>query len=245
MDIHRTVAGDIRIGSAGWYYDHWREVFYPAGLRPADRLGYYVRHFNAVEINNSFYKLPEVSTLEAWRAATPAGFCFAVKASRYLTHMKKLRDPDAALANFLPRIEVLGSRLGPILFQLPPHWRANPERLELFLRALPARHRYAFEFRDPSWHTDAIYALLERHRAAFCIFDLAGFQSDTVVTTDLVYVRLHGPQGRYGGSYSRAALRTWARRIERWSRTAAVHFYFDNDIAGHAPRNALTLKSLL
>jgi uncharacterized protein YecE (DUF72 family) len=240
------VHADVRIGTSGWHYEHWREVFYPAGLHASEWLPYYAQQFDAVEINNSFYQLPAVETLHAWRDAVPPHFRFAAKGSRYLTHMKKLTDPSAALSNLLPRLEALAPKLGPVLFQLPAHWHCNPDRLAAFLAALPTHHRYAFEFRDPSWHVREVYALLEQHRAAFCIFDLAGFHSDPIVTTDFAYVRLHGPAQAYAGSYSPSALRAWARRIRDWSGTlAAVHLYFDNDQAGYAPRNARALRALL
>lgn len=238
---------EIRIGTSGWHYPHWRGAFYPEDLPTAEWLPYYATHFETVEINNSFYRLPSEATLATWRAAVPAGFSFAAKASRYLTHMKKLTEPQAALEAFLSRVEVLEDRLGPILFQLPPRWRCNPERLAAFLEVLPATHRYAFEFRDPSWHVPAVYDLLRRHGMAFCGFDLAGFLSPLEVTADFTYLRLHGPaQAAYRGDYDRECLRGWARRIRAWERElAAVYVYFDNDEGGYAAKNALELKALL
>lgn len=238
---------EIRIGTSGWHYAHWRGTFYPEHLPTSRWLAYYLQHFDTVEINNSFYRLPSESTLASWRDAVPEGFRFAAKASRYLTHMKKLTDPESALHTFLPRIEVLGSRLGPILFQLPPRWRCNPERLGAFLAILPRAHRYAFEFRDPSWHVPAIYDLLRRQGVAYCVYDLAGFQSPFVVTTDFAYVRLHGPgPSAYRGSYRTEQLMAWAHRIQAWqSELDAVYVYFDNDERAYAVHNALGLKSLL
>ncbi len=181
-----------------------------------------------------------------WRDSTPPGFCFAVKASRFITHNKKLKDPANALQNFLPRVEVLERKLGPILFQLPPSWRVNLERLEEFLAALPRQHRYAFEFREHTWHTARVYEILQQHRAAFCIFQLAGFVSPAEVTTDFAYVRLHGPGGKYQGSYSHAQLSYWAERVREWSGALkAIYVYFDNDQAGYAAQNALELKKLV
>lgn len=239
------MAADLRIGTSGWHYAHWRGPFYPDDLPSARWLEYYARRFRTVEINNTFYRLPSASTLDAWRRTAPRGFCFAVKASRLITHLKKLKDPEKTVTGFLERIERLGDELGPVLFQLPPRWDCDVERLAAFLAALPSRHRYAFELRDPRWHTPTVYRLLERAGAAFCAYDLAGFHSPVVVTTDFAYVRLHGPGGAYHGSYSRAALRTWARRIGAWSSLAAVFVYFDNDEAGYAVRNAATLRDLL
>lgn len=239
--------GEIRIGTSGWHYAHWRGAFYPEALPTAEWLGYYLRTFDTVEVNHSFYRLPAESTLAGWRDAVPAGFVFAAKASRYLTHMKKLLDPQSALDTFLPRLEVLGPRLGPLLFQLPPRWRRNVPRLAGFLEALPATHRYAFEFRDPSWHHPEVYALLERHGMAFCAYDLAGFQSPLALTADFAYVRLHGPSASaYQGSYDREQLVAWAERVRAWQRDLqAVYVYFDNDAEGYAAANARELKLLL
>ena len=186
----------VRIGTSGWHYKHWCGPFYPEDLPPTKMLSYYLRHFDTVEINNSFYRLPTAECFCQWREATPAGFCFSVKASRFLTHFKKLKDPEQAVDKFLPRVAELKQKLGPILFQLPPRWPANPERLENLLAVLPRKLLYAFEFRDPRWHIPSIYEILRRHNAAFCIFDFAGFQSPLEITADFTYIRLHGPGGR-------------------------------------------------
>jgi uncharacterized protein YecE (DUF72 family) len=209
-------------------------------------LCHYFEHFDTVEINNSFYKLPDFSTFNAWRDAVPDGFCFAVKASRFITHNKKLKDPENALNNFLPRAEALGDKLGPVLFQLPPKWGVNLARLEEFLSALPRYHRYAFEFRETSWNTKAVYELLRRHNAAYCIYELAGYMCPPEITADWTYVRLHGPGGKYQGSYPREILGMWADRIAEWSRRLkAIYFYFDNDDSAYAAHNALELKKLV
>lgn len=239
------MAAEIRIGTSGWHYGHWLGPFYPADLPTAQMLPYYLRYFDTVEINNSFYRLPELTTFENWREATPANFCFAVKASRYLTHMKKLKDPQSGLENLMPRVEGLGEKLGPILFQLPPHWHVNVERLQAFLTALPPTYRYSFELRDATWHRPEVYEVLRQHNAAFCIYDLAGFQSALEITADFAYIRLHGPGGAYQGSYSEEALQEWARLIKQWSATLkAIYVYFDNDQAAYAVYNALRLKEL-
>jgi uncharacterized protein YecE (DUF72 family) len=223
---------NVRIGTSGWHYQHWRGPFYPDKLPSAKMLNYYTQHFDTVEINNSFYRLPTAECFCQWRQTTPPGFCFAVKASRFLTHFKKLKDPENALDNLLPRAAELQRKLGPILFQLPPRWPANPERLEGLLTILPRRLRYAFEFRDPSWYAAPIYEVLRRHNAALCIHELAGFQSPLEITANFTYVRLHGPGGKYQGSYSHQALSSWAERIAEWRcRLRAVFVYFDNDQA--------------
>lgn len=236
----------IHIGTSGWHYRHWVGTFYPAGLRAPAMFDYYQRFFDTVELNNSFYRLPTENAFAAWRDAAPPGFRFAVKGSRFLTHNKKLKDPEQALLNLLPRAEILGPKLGPILFQLPPKWKVNVQRLEEFLLALPPKHRYAFEFREPSWNTAAVYETLRRHNAAYCIYELAGFQTTMEVTADFTYVRLHGPGGKYQGCYPEDTLKTWAQRICNWTRSMkAVYVYFDNDDSGYAARNALELKELL
>ncbi len=155
--------------------------------------------------------------------------------------------PENPVANFLPRIQKLGKKLGPILFQLPPRWGVNLERLNEFLRVLPKKNHYAFEFRDPSWSTPAVYQLLRRHNAAFCIFEIAGWQSPLEVTADFTYVRLHGPGKKaYQGDYTKARLRNWAKKIEAWQRELqGIYVYFDNDQAGLAAKNALELKRLV
>jgi len=236
----------IHIGTSGWHYQHWVGNFYPPDIRPAKMLRWYAERFDTVEINNSFYRLPAPTAFEIWCRETFPKFCFAVKASRYITHSKKLMDPESANQKFISRVEKLGSRLGPILFQLPPGWKVNAERLDKFLATLPATHRYVFEFRNLTWNVGPVYEVLERHNAAFCIHELAGFQSPIEVTADFTYVRLHGPGSKYQGDYSEKSLRTWAKMIEVW-RTELKHafVYFDNDQAGFAAKNALQLKRLV
>lgn len=236
----------IRVGTSGWHYEHWRGAFYPPDLPTRSFLRHYQQYFQAVEINNSFYRLPTVQSLAAWREAAPPGFLFAVKASRVITHLKKLKEVDQALTTFLDRVSLLGPTLGPILFQLPPRWRFRAERLAAFLAALPRTYRYALELRDPSWLVPAAYDLLRQYGAAFCIYELAGFQSPLEITADFVYVRLHGPGGAYQGNYSPAVLQTWTRRLQAWEAMGLDAFcFFDNDEAGYAAHNALTVLQLL
>jgi uncharacterized protein YecE (DUF72 family) len=237
---------DIRIGASGWHYRHWCGRFYPKKLPASSMLSFYLEHFDTVELNNSFYRLPSEDAFRAWGDAVPQNFIFAVKASRFLTHRIKLNNPQQALDNLLPRAELLQEKLGPILFQLPPRWSCNLPRLAAFLNLLPAGRRYAFEFRDRSWHIPEVLEILRRHNAAFCLFELAGFSSALELTADFTYVRLHGPQGPYQGSYNARELKSWAKRITDWSRKLkAIYVYFDNDQAAFAPRNALRLKQLL
>jgi len=238
---------DIRIGTSGFHYKHWVGPFYPEKTKQKEMLDYYIQRFNTVELNNSFYRLPTVEAFESWRDATPAKFIVAVKASRFITHNKKLKDPVNALENLLPRAEHLGNKLGPFLFQLPPKWRVNVDRLRELLTVLPKRHRYAFEFREPSWMSTEVGKMLEKFNAAFCIYELAGYRSPVKVTADFAYVRLHGPSThKYQGSYPDSLLRHWAQQIEGWARhLKAIYVYFDNDQAGYAPQNGLTLRRMV
>lgn len=238
---------DIRIGTSGFHYKHWKGPFYPDRCPDSKLLEHYIQHFDTVELNNSFYRLPTAEAFDCWRNATPDRFIFVVKASRFITHNKKLKDPENALDNLLPRAVRLGPKLGPILFQLPPHWRINLARLEGLLEILPRELRYAFEFRELSWMSPDVDAILKKFNAAFCIYELAGYHSPLHVTADFAYIRLHGPEpGKYQGSYSEKQLEAWARQIEIWSKELqAIYVYFDNDQAGYAAANALTLKDMV
>lgn len=239
-------ACDIRIGTSGWHYKHWIGTFYPPKTSAARMLAYYFEHFDTVELNNSFYRLPQKNALISWRDSTPKNFVFAAKGSRFLTHLKKLKDAEQGLARFLDAIETLRNKLGPILFQLPPNWELDLDRLKIFLALLPAHHQYAFEFRNPTWSVPAVYELLRRHNMAYCAFHLAGEHSPIEITADFAYARLHGPGGKYQGSYSDKVLREWARRIHGWRRELKyIYVYFDNDQAGYAARDAMRLKNLV
>lgn len=235
------------IGTSGWHYQHWGEgVFYPPELSAAGWLAHYARHFDTVEINNTFYHLPAASTFEQWRETAPAGFVFAVKGSRLISHLKKLKEPQAALANFLERARLLGEKLGPVLWQFPPRWKRNPERLRGFLDLLPSGLRCAFEFRDPSWFDDEIYQALADHRQAWCVYDLEGADCPVVRTADWTYFRFHGPGERYLHRYPREALREWAGRARSWlAEGCDCYAYFNNDAHGHALTNARELRELI
>jgi len=241
-----TTASNIHIGTSGWHYQHWSGPFYPAEMATEDYLGFYCQHFSTVEINNSFYQLPVESTLTDWRESVPEGFIFAVKASRYITHMKKLKDPEGPVGTFMGRVFTLQDHLGPILFQLPPHWHANPQRLENFLQALPKDYRYTFEFRDESWFDERIYEILRKYNAAFCMYYLEGKASPKEVTADFIYIRLHGAERSYQGKYTTSQLAGWAGAISAWNRMGKeVYCYFNNDIHAAAPDNAAELNGML
>lgn len=236
----------IHIGTSGWHYPHWKGPFYPLQSPSTSLLSYYMKYFHTAEINNSFYQLPQKKTFEQWRDTVPENFIFSVKASRYITHMKKLKDPLQPVSHFLQRIDKLGNKRGPILFQLPPRWKCNPERLESFLKILPQKYRYTFEFRDPSWFHSEVYEILSRYGASFCIYDLDGRLSPKEITADFIYIRLHGPEGPYQGKYNQKTLSGWSSDFSRWTQqNKEVYCYFDNDQAGFAVQNAWELQELI
>jgi uncharacterized protein YecE (DUF72 family) len=220
-------------------------VFYPPGLRIRDELGWYAERFRTVELNNPFYRLPEPATFARWRDAVPPDFCFAVKASRFITHVKRLADPEGPLALLLERASELGAALGPILFQLPPTFHADPGRLAKFLDALPDGHRWTMEFRHPSWQVQPVYELLGRRSVALCVPIGGRVQPDLVTTAPFAYLRMHAGAGP-GGGFTDDQLRAWAGRV-RGLRGAGkeVYVYYNNDWEGHAVRDAARLRALL
>lgn len=238
----------IRIGTSGWDYPHWMARFYPPALPHAERLAYYARHFDTVEINRSYYRLPTHEQFTAWagEVAGDPGFLFAVKASRYITHLKKLRDAGDALALLVANARGLGSHLGPFLYQLPPHWRANPDRLADFVALLPRDARNAFEFRDPSWLDSRILDILRAHDCALvtAIGAPAFTPLEAAETGPFRYLRFH--TGLYGTGFTEGELAYWARRIAAAATDGLdVYAYFNNDPEGHAVRDATTLRNLL
>ncbi len=234
------------IGTSGWVYAHWRDVFYPVGLRESRWLPFYAQHFPTVELNSSFYRLPSEQAFARWAAEAPAGFRFAVKASRYLTHMKKLRDPQEPLHRFLGRARLLGDKLGPILYQLPPNWKCNLERLRTFLACLPSGLTHVLEFRDPSWMCTEVFSLLEESGAGFCVTSLPGLTCPVRATSQVVYIRMHGAQTLYASCYSDTELRWWAGQIAgALAGGHEVYVYFNNDAFGYAVQNARRLTELI
>ncbi len=210
-------------------------------------LAYYSTRFRSLEVNSTFYRLPLETTLARWRDLVPAGFVFAVKASRYITHIKRLGEPSTTVGPFLERVRALGVKLGPVLFQLPARFPFNGELLGSFCHALEKGFRYAFEFRDPGWFRVETYDILQKHGAAFCIYDFAGLRSPDTVTADFVYIRLHGPlKEPYRGKYPDSFLQERADAIRGWlGEGRAVYVFFDNTMEGDAVRDALKLADLL
>jgi len=234
---------DIRIGTSGWHYNHWKELFYPAGLPKSKWFEHYAQHFDTVEINNTFYQLPKEVSLKRWHEQAPKNFLYSVKANRYITHIKRLKDTSEAIERFFDRIGILKSRLGPILYQLPPSLHKDLDLLESFIKLLPKKLSAVFEFRHESWFSEDTFNLLNQFGAGFCVHDLSGKETPRVVTADIIYVRFHGPTGKYEGNYSKPALKNWAQWI-RDNRTgiSSVFAYFNNDIGAYAINNAKTLK---
>jgi len=230
-------------GTSGWIYSDWRGLFYPNELPQSKWLSYYSQRFDTVEINNSFYRLPEKCTFEKWRDESPLDFTFAVKASRFLTHMKKLKDPQEPLGRILANSDGLASKRGPILYQLPPYWHLNLTRLEEFLNILPVGARHVFEFRDDTWQCEAVWSLLQRFRVGYCIMDSPGLPQHVRVTADFSYIRMHSGSNR--GDYSHRQLLWWSDRVIELLQHGDVYIYFNNDLHGYAVNNALELKRLV
>jgi len=236
--------GAFRIGTSGYRYDHWQPVFYPQALAKHRWFSHYASHFDTVEINNTFYRLPAAETFAKWRDASPPGFCFALKFSRYGTHFRRLRQPASLIGTFLERACQLGDRLGPILVQLPPGWNVNVRRLAEFLAAAPPRTRWAFEFRDPRWLCDDVYAVLREHQAALCIHDLIP-EHPRVITASWTYWRFHGG-AEHGGKYTADHLRAAAGVfLELLRRDIDAFVYFNNDVHGYAVQDAKELRGLI
>jgi uncharacterized protein YecE (DUF72 family) len=236
----------VWIGCSGYVYKHWRGVFYPEGLPQSRWLEHYTRHFPTVELNNTHYTLPSEKTFEAWRDNSPEGFLYAVKASRFITHMKKLKEPREHLGRLFERSRLLGPKLGPTLYQLPPRWGYDHARLEAFLSALPTDLLHTVEVRDPSWLNPDFFALLERFGVAYCIASVPMFETPVVATAPLVYLRLHGSGTMYYYDYPLHELQAWCEAIVRFAREGREVFcYFDNDPEGWAVKNALQLMEMV
>ncbi len=238
----------VYIGTSGWSYDHWVDILYPRGATSLERLDAYARQFHTVEVNNTFYRWPKDDIFATWRERLPEGFSVSAKASRGLTQFRKLNDPVAWLDRMESGLRRLKEKRGVLLFQLPPHFPIDLDRLDRFLAVVPTGRAVAVEFRHPSWDVEETFAVLERHKAAYCVMSGARLPCVLRATADFVYVRLHGPNDThlYAGSYSEDDLRWWAERIGEWvSQRRKVFAYFNNDGHGHAVRNALRLRELV
>lgn len=234
----------LLIGTSGWQYKHWKGGLYPDALRQSSWLEHYAARFDTVELNNSFYRLPEPAAFDAWRDRLPPGFVVAVKASRYLTHVKRLRDPEQPVHLLMERASRLEEKLGPILVQLPPNLEQHLDLLEATLRAFPARQQVAVEFRHRSWFSADCRRMLEHHNSAMCLADGGAIDSPLWRTAEWGYVRFHRGNASPESCYGRTALNTWAERIAAtWGPDDRVYVYFNNDLHGCAPRNARAFAS--
>jgi uncharacterized protein YecE (DUF72 family) len=232
----------VRIGTSGWNYEHWQPRFYPRELRQQDWLGYYQMYFSTVEINNTFYQLPKAATFQRWHEQASEDFIYTVKANRYITHMKKLKNPSDSLPKFLERARLLQENLGLILWQLPPHWHANIERLEAFIQLLPENILYVFEFRDADWFRTETKEILKEYGMIFCIHDKKGVDCPQWITANSVYLRFHGSHGNYGGLYGPSKIKVWAECIRNWRKEGrSIFAYFNNDERGYALKDARRL----
>ncbi|MBW2029026.1 MAG: DUF72 domain-containing protein [Deltaproteobacteria bacterium] len=233
-----------RIGTSGWNYRHWREVFYPRGVPQARWLEYYAGHFDTVEVNATFYRLPPHRTFENWYEKTPDTFLWSVKGSKYITHTRRLVEPPEPLERLYNGVECLRQKLGPILFQLPPSLSFDRSLFESFCRHLRPSFQHALEVRNATWLVEEAFRVMEQFNIAFCISDTAGrYPYHEAVTADFLYVRLHGSKKLYASCYSEEELGDWAKKIRGWGKRAFV--YFDNDFEGFAVKNAARLKELL
>jgi len=234
----------VRIGTSGWHYESWRGPFFPERLPIKAQLQYYASQFDSVELNGVFYRTPTEDSVRAWKSGTGNDFCFTWKASKFITHWKRLSPESAnSLALLEQRICLLGDKAGPILFQLPPQFSRDAERLKAFIQLLPGKRRYSFEFRQPSWYAPEIFKLLKSHNISLCLSDHHDAPAPWRRTADFVYIRGHGPAGDYQGHYPESTLRDWAKRILSWKKQGCdVLVYFDNDQKSAAPLDALKLR---
>lgn len=238
--------GKVRIGTSGWFYGHWDSVFYPEDLQTKDLLPFYAQSFDTVEINTTFYHLPKEESVKNWHDRVGKGFVFSVKLSRYITHQKKLLCDKKSVQIFLKLMKPLKSKLGCILIQLPPSFGYDYVRLETFFEMLPKKKRFAVEFRNESWFTKDVMELLRKFHIALCISDIKKYPIAETITSDFVYIRLHGSQRAYKGEYGPKRLKPWLNKITKWANSGLdVYCYFDNDEKGYAIADAKLLKSLM
>ena len=234
------------IGTSGWHYEDWRSRFYPQDLSRAKWLEFYSREFATVELNNSFYRLPTENAFAKWYSDTPDGFSFAVKASRFITHIKRLKNVEEAEETFIGRAEILCEKLGPILYQLPPSLHRDDGLLDSFLSGLPRGVRHVIEFRHQSWLDEDVFDILRRNSAGLCVFDMPRFTCPVVATADYAYVRFHGSEALFSSSYTNEELADWANWITEVAKSLeSVYIYFNNDVSGYAVENAKTIRDYL
>jgi len=234
------------IGTSGWHYEHWRGRFYPEKLPKAKWLEFYAGNFNTVELNSSFYRLPSEETFTVWRDKSPADFTYAVKVSRFITHIKRLKQTGEAVEKFNTRAKILGEKLGPLLYQLPPNMHRNDEVLASFLSTLPPGLKHVFEFRHQSWLEEGVFQILRKYNTGFCVFNMPSVNCPLLATADFAYIRFHGSAELYGSCYSDEELVAWAKRLANLAENLkTIYVYFNNDAEAFAVWNAVTLRNYL
>ncbi|MBN1856140.1 MAG: DUF72 domain-containing protein [Dehalococcoidia bacterium] len=244
--VQNSTSARIFVGCSGWHYDDWRGRLYPVRMGKTRWLTHYSSIFDTVELNNTFYRLPGQSSVSRWHDETGSGFVFAVKGSRYITHIRRLVDVGSPVQEFTQRLAGLGSKLGPLLWQLPPQLSRDDALLEDFLHVLPPTSRHVIEFRHPSWWNNHTYAMLQEYHTAVCLIDTPSFKSHPIATTDFIYIRFHGAEQMYSSCYQDEQLCSWAGNIRSLGEgMTTVYAYFNNDTNGYAVKNALTLRALL
>jgi len=253
--MQKKKIGSLHIGTSGWVYPHWESVFYPENLSSEEKLKYFAKNFKTTEVNYSFYHLPKLATYEKWRKSTPQNFIFAVKVSRFITHIKRFKEVNEAWQLFLKNALGLREKLGPFLFQFPPSFKAtseNVKRVERFLdyfvifeKRFDLPLRFAFEFRDKSWCQEKVYKLLKEHNVAWVIADSPRFPKAETITSNFAYIRMHGSKRMFSSNYSRSELEDLAQKVKKWQKDGNdIYVYFNNDFAGYAVKNAKTLIKL-
>jgi uncharacterized protein YecE (DUF72 family) len=234
------------VGTSGWHYEHWKGRFYPDSLPKSRWLEFYSGIYTTVELNNSFYRLPSKETFTKWKNTVPEGFKFAVKVSRFITHIKRLKDIEEPLLKFLSHVDYLEDKMGPLLYQLPPNMKYDYQLLERFLSILPKHYNHIFEFRHQSWLCNDVFQLLMKYRVGYCVFDMPDFTCPIMATGNTGYIRFHGSQGLYSSFYSEKDLDIWVKRIrEMRGDLSEVYVYFNNDAEAYATINAKTVDRML
>ncbi len=234
------------IGTSGWHYEDWRDKFYPGTMPKVKWLEYYSGKFQSVELNNTFYRRPSEAAVENWCKSCPPGFIFSVKANRFITHIKRLKNCEEALKNFILKVSILKEKLGPLLYQLPPSIKRNDDLLVSFLSGLPAGYKHVIEFRHESWLTEDVFNIMRKHNTGLCVFDLPAFTCPLLYTSDYMYIRFHGSDSLYSGKYSEKVLSDWAAGIAAIAeKLNYVYIYFNNDVSGFALDNAATIRDYL
>jgi uncharacterized protein YecE (DUF72 family) len=233
-----------RIGTSGWNYKHWKEIFYPQQLPVSKWLDFYSSQFDSVEVNATFYRLPKPESVDKWYEKSPEGFLWAVKGNKFITHTRRLKNPKEPLERLYTSLERLREKLGPILFQLPPSLSFDKRLFTSFCENLNPTYQHVLEVRHPSWLDSQAFEILRRYSMAFCLSDTAGkYPYHEEITTDFLYIRLHGSQKLYASEYSEDELQQWARKIKNWD--METYLYFDNDFQGFAVKNAKRLTEIL